>query len=266
MAAPHEELRDLALDVARAAARLAADLRAAPLDIDTKSTQTDMVTNADRAVEALVVERISEARPDDGFLGEEGHDRHPDAEVVWVVDPIDGTTNFVYDHPGWAVSIAARAGGIDGHDVAGVVIDVRRGDEFTATAGGGASRNGEPVRLGPDPRPLAQSLVATGFGYDAARRRQQAEALVDVIPAIRDIRRMGAASVDLCSVGIGRVDAYYETGLAAWDLAAGALFATECGARVADISGGPPVPGGLVVATHPERWDELAALLAATGL
>jgi myo-inositol-1(or 4)-monophosphatase len=262
------ELAALALDTARTAAALAVELRAAPLEVDTKSTRTDLVTNADRAVEALIVERLRSARPDDGVLGEEGAGGDHgdlDAGVVWIVDPIDGTTNFVYDHPGWAVSIAARLGGVRGEDVAGAVVDPRHGDEFVAMRGGGATRNGRPIVIGP-PAPLAEALVATGFGYDPARRATQAEAFVTVLPRVRDTRRMGAASVDLCSVGIGRVDAYYELGLAAWDLAAGVLVATEAGARVEELHGGPPVPDGIVVAAHPGLWDELAELLIDAGL
>jgi myo-inositol-1(or 4)-monophosphatase len=264
-----DELAALAVDTARAATALAVDLRSRPLELDTKSTRTDMVTNADRAVEQLVVERISAARPDDGFLAEEGSGATAgagdDAEVVWVVDPIDGTTNFVYDHPGWAVSIAARVGGVAGSDAIGVVVDPRHGDEYVAVRNRGATRNGTPVRIG-DPPPLAEALVATGFGYDPVRRAGQAQALVSILPRIRDVRRMGAASVDLCSVATGRVDAYYELGLAAWDLAAGVLVATEAGARAARLDGGPPVPDELVVVAHPELWDELRALLVDAGL
>jgi myo-inositol-1(or 4)-monophosphatase len=261
-------LADLALDTSRAAAALATELRAAPLEIETKTSRTDMVTNADRAVEALVVERLRTARPADGVLGEEGSGGDHgdlDAEVVWVVDPIDGTTNFVYDQPGWAVSIAARLGGVDGDEVVGVVVAPGHGDEFVATRGGGATRNGRPFTLGPPP-PLAEALVATGFGYDPARRARQAEALVTILPNIRDARRLGAASVDLCWTGLGRFDGFYEMGLAPWDMAAGGLVATEAGARVTDLHGGRPGPDGVLVAAHPELWDDLAGLLIRAGL
>jgi myo-inositol-1(or 4)-monophosphatase len=270
--APHSpdlaELAELALDTARAAAALAVELRAAPLEIDTKSSRTDLVTNADRAVEALVVERLRGARPNDGVLGEEGSGGdHGDlgAEIVWVVDPIDGTTNFVYDLPGWAVSIAARLGGVDGEEVVGVVVDPRHAEEFVAIKGGGATHNGAPMTLG-EPAPLAEALVATGFGYDPARRAKQAEAFVTILPRVRDTRRFGAASVDLCWTGLGRFDAYYEMGLAPWDLAAGVLVATEAGARVEDLHGGRPGPDGIVVAAHPKLWDALSELLVSAGL
>jgi myo-inositol-1(or 4)-monophosphatase len=261
-----DALAQLALSTARDAAGLAVELRGGPLDVTTKSSRTDLVTSADRAVEALIVERISAERPGDGFLAEEGSGADPahEAGVVWVVDPIDGTTNFVYDHPGWAVSIAARVGGVGGDDVVGVVVDPRHGDELVAVAGRGATRNGQSVHIPPAP-PLAEALVATGFGYDPPRRAAQAEVLLGVLPNVRDLRRMGAASVDLCAVGIGRVDAYFELGLAPWDLAAGVLVAREAGARVGDLHGGPAVPGGLVVAAHPDLWDALADLLRDAG-
>lgn len=262
------ELATLALDTARAAAALAVELRAAPLELNTKSTRTDLVTNADRAVEALVVERLRGARPGDGVLGEEdagGDHGDLNAEIVWIVDPIDGTTNFVYDLPGWAVSIAARRGGVDGEDVVGVVVDPRHGEEFVAVLGHGATCNGAPMCLR-QPAPLAEALVATGFGYDPERRAAQAEAFVTILPQVRDTRRFGAASVDLCWTGLGRFDAYYEMGLAPWDLAAGVLVATESGARVEELHGGPPVPGGIVVAAHPDLWPDLAELLIRSGL
>jgi myo-inositol-1(or 4)-monophosphatase len=262
------ELAALALDTARAAAALAVRLRAAPLEIDTKSSGTDMVTNADRAVEALIVERLRDARPNDGVLGEEGAGGDHgslDAEIVWIVDPIDGTTNFVYDHPGWAVSIAARLGGVEGDEVVGAVVVPGLGDEFVAVSGAGATCNGRSITIR-SPPPLAEALVATGFGYDPARRARQAAGLTTVLPRIRDIRRVGAASVDLCSVGIGRVDAFYELGLKPWDLAAGGLVATEAGARVADLHGGRPGPDGVLVAAHPGLWDALSELLISAGL
>jgi myo-inositol-1(or 4)-monophosphatase len=261
-----DALAELALATARDAAALAVELRGGPLDIATKTSRTDLVTSADRAVEVLIVERLSTARPGDGFLAEEGSGTAATHEggVVWVVDPIDGTTNFVYDHPGWAVSIAARLGGVEGDDVVGVVVDPRHGDELVGIAGGGATRNGHPMRI-PSPPSLAEALVATGFGYDPTRRAAQANVLLGVLPNVRDLRRMGAASVDLCSVGMGRVDAYFELGLAPWDLAAGVLVAREAGARVGDLRGGPAMAGGLVVAAHPDLWDPLAAVLRDAG-
>ena len=235
--------------------------------MSTKSTSTDMVTNADRASEALIVDHIRTARPTDLFLAEEGTGVSTETvagsaeaaadRITWIIDPIDGTTNFVYGLPGWAVSIAAMSAG---QVVAGVVVDISHGDEFVATLGGGATRNDRPLRLA-EPPPLERALVATGFGYDPARRALQAATLTTVLPRVRDIRRLGAAAVDLCSVACGRVDAYYEWGLAPWDYAAGALVAREAGARVAQLDGGPLAPDGRVVAAHPVLWEPLATLL-----
>jgi myo-inositol-1(or 4)-monophosphatase len=256
-------LRDLAVVIAIEAAELGTEMQAGGLTIDTKSSDTDLVTTADRAVEALIRERIGAARPDDAILGEEQgqHDDAPDAAVRWVIDPIDGTTNYVYRHPSWSVSIAAE---LDGRSIAGAVRDSTHDQTFAAAAGHGATCNGERLHLG-DPAPLSRVLMATGFGYDPDRRRAQAEVMVGVLPHIRDIRRMGSAAVDLCSVALGRVDAYYELGLSPWDLAAGSVIASEAGARVADLDGGPVVAGGHVLAAHPDRWDEIADLLARSG-
>jgi myo-inositol-1(or 4)-monophosphatase len=253
------QLRDLAVAIATEAAELGTEMQAGGLTIDTKSSDTDLVTTADRAVEALIRQRIAAARPGDAILGEEQgqHDDAPDATVRWVIDPIDGTTNYVYGHPSWSVSIAAE---LDGRRVAGAVRDPTHDQTFEAAAGHGARCNGKPLQLG-EAAPLGRVLMATGFGYDPDRRRAQAEVLVGVLPRIRDIRRMGSAAVDLCSVALGRVDVFYERGLAPWDLAAGALIASEAGAKVADLGGGPVVAGGHVLAAHPDRWDEIAELL-----
>jgi myo-inositol-1(or 4)-monophosphatase len=255
------ELRLLAEGVAREVGALLKDgLDRARLEVDTKSTSTDMVTEMDRAAEALIVQLLLTARPDDGFLGEEGTDVAGSSGVRWVVDPLDGTTNYLYALPGFAVSIGAE---VDGTVVAGVVFDVIRDEMYSATLGGGATRDGMAIHAsGVTELPLA--LVATGFGYDPDRRRRQADLLVRVIPHIRDIRRFGAAAVDLCSVAGGRVDAYFERGLAPWDLAAGGLIATEAGAIVSGFDGGPcEAPD--VVASAPGIAQALLALLDGAG-
>ena len=248
-------LLELAVDLARGAGALLRDERPEDLDVGTKSTPTDVVTAMDKATERLIVDGIRAARPDDGVLGEEGAARSGSSGVRWVVDPIDGTVNYLYRLPAYAVSIAAE---VEGVVAAGVVLDVARGDLYAARAGGGATVNGRPIRCSAASE-LAQALVATGFGYDARRRAAQANLLVDVLPRIRDIRRFGAAALDLCFVARGWLDGYYEHGLSPWDLAAGALVAREAGAVV------DGEPGGLVVAAAPRVFDPLRDLLRAAG-
>ena len=232
-----EDLLGLALDVAREAAALVRDRRRGSVSVAaTKTSDIDVVTQADRDSEELIRHRISAARPHDGFLGEEGHDEPGTSGVRWVVDPIDGTVNFLYDLPQYAVSIAAER---DGVVVAGVVIDVAAGTEYTAVRRGGpdgttseeSARDGEPIRVRGEV-PLAQRLVATGFNYVAETRALQAAAVARLLPQIRDIRRMGSCALDLCHVAEGVVDAYVEEGVQPWDHAAGGLVAEGAGARV----------------------------------
>lgn len=274
-----DELLALATEVAtEAAAVLLAGLGRARVAA-TKSSLTDVVTEFDHRAEALIAERLAAARPGDGLLGEEGSSRPSRSGVRWVVDPLDGTVNYLYGHPGFAVSIAATvapvadgdggrggpapAPGVAGDPLVGVVLDPLHGDTFTAAAGRGAARNGERlgVRPGPD---LGEALVATGFSYRPERRARQAEVLATVLPRVRDVRRMGSAAIDLCSVACGRVDAYYEELLNPWDFAAGALVAAEAGAIVTDGAGGPP-SSVLCVAAGPALHDPLLALLRDAG-
>jgi len=256
-----DELLDLATRTAAEAAALLVDgLDRHRVEVSTKSTPTDMVTEMDRASEELIAARIHAARPDDAIVGEEGVDRRGTSGVRWLVDPIDGTTNYLYGHPGFAVSIAAE---LDGDVVAGVVHDALHRDVFTAARGRGARRNGEPV-VTSDSADLSTALVGTGFSYDPDRRHKQANVLVEVLPLVRDIRRMGAAAVDLCSVACGRLDAYYERGLAPWDLAAGVLVAQEAGATVGDLRGGP-ASGEFVLAAAPRLFEDLRDLLTRAG-
>ena len=219
-----------------------------------------MVSDADRAAERLIVDGIRAARPDDGVLGEEGAAHEGRSGVRWIIDPLDGTTNFLYRIPAFAVSIGIE---VAGRPVAGVVVDPVRGETFTAVAGGGAHCNGRPIRVS-GAEDLATALVATGFSYDAERRRRQATVLVEVLPQVRDIRRFGAAALDLCWVAAGRVDAFYEQGLAPWDHAAGALIATEAGARTADLTGGSAF-GDFVLAASPDLHEPLRRLLLEAG-
>lgn len=255
------ELLALAEDVAvRAGALVERTRLEAVASHDTKSSLTDLVTEADRAAERAIIEGVLAARPLDGILGEEGGERAGTSGVRWIVDPIDGTTNYVYDLPAYAVSIAAERAGVV---VAGVVHDPRAGVTYAAHAGGGATRNGHPVRCS-SLVDLATALVGTGFSYDAGRRRTQAELLLGVLPHVRDIRRMGSAALDLCAVATGTLDAYYEHGLNPWDLAAGWLIASEAGASVGDLEGGPPSPR-CVVAAAPGLFPGLVDLLVAAG-
>lgn len=259
-------LRDVALQVATEAA----DLLAGTVDdertlIDTKSTSTDMVTEMDRASEALLVSRLRELRPHDSIVAEEGTDHIGDSGVVWIVDPLDGTTNYLYRYPGWNVSVGAT---IDGEPVAGAVVVPALREAFAGAVGLGATRNGRPLRIAP-PAPLATSLVGTGFGYDPAARVAQAAALSTFLHRIRDVRRAGAAASDLCSVACGRLDAYYEHSLEDWDRVAGTVIAREAGARVEVIPSpipGTGVAGDCTIAAHPERFDELVDLLIEAGL
>ncbi|MGE3620343.1 MAG: inositol monophosphatase family protein [Acidimicrobiia bacterium] len=254
-------LLDLAAGLARSAgALLVAHRRTARREVATKSSPTDVVTEVDRASEALIVAGLRAARPHDGILAEEGTDDPGSSGVRWLVDPLDGTTNYLYGHPGYNVSIAAE---VEGRAVAAAVFDPVHDELFTATLGGGARCNGRPVSVGTGTE-LATALVATGFSYDAGRRGRQARVLAEVLPRVRDVRRMGAAAVDLCSVACGRVDAYYERGLAPWDLAAGGLVAAEAGAAVRGLGGRPAGPEG-IVAAGPGLVDALVELLEAAG-
>jgi len=256
-----DELLDLALRLAAAAAAVQVEaLGRVRTELSTKSSATDVVTEIDRACETLIVSGLRDARPGDAILGEEGTADDGTTGVRWLVDPIDGTTNFLYGFPGFAASIGAE---VDGQRAVGVVHDPLHGEVFAAVVGRGATRNGAPIHCSVKDD-LATALVATGFAYDASRRAAQAAVLGRVIPHVRDIRRMGAASVDLCSVACGRLDGYYERGLAPWDLAAGALVATEAGARVGDLDGGP-ASGDFVLASAPGLFAPLGQLLVVAG-
>lgn len=258
-----EELRVLAVTVATAAAeRVAERAGAADLRIETKSSDTDPVTEVDREVEARLVAALLDVRPDDGMVGEEGADRAGTSGVRWIIDPIDGTVDFVYGIPGCNVSVAAE---VDGVVVAGAVVDPLHRDVFAAARGSGATRNGVTIRC-TDVADPARALVGTGFGYDPVERGRQAEVLAKVLPRIRDIRRIGAAAVDLCWVACGRLDGYYERNLKVWDWAAGALIAEEAGAVVTTVDGSP-LPQGLpeacIVAAGPALVGGLRDLVAA---
>jgi myo-inositol-1(or 4)-monophosphatase len=257
-----DELHDVAIAAALEAASLAHEGRRTGVTVAaTKTSRTDVVTEMDRASEALLVDRILSRRPDDGILGEEGSDHVGETGIRWVLDPIDGTVNYLYDLPTWAVSVAAE---VDGVTVVGVVAAPVLGETFVATLGRGArlhdSSGVRSLRVN-DPVELATALVATGFGYTSERRAEQAIVVEQVLPRVRDIRRAGACSIDLCYVAAGRVDAYYERGPQAWDLAAGGLIAQEAGARVEALHG-RPAGHDLVVAAGHSLFGPLHDLLA----
>jgi myo-inositol-1(or 4)-monophosphatase len=235
------QLLALARATAEEAALLVGAGRSSAADqVDTKSSPVDVVTAVDTASEELIVRRLLAARPDDGVLGEEGAALEGTSGVRWVVDPIDGTVNFLYGLPAYAVSIAAE---VDGRTEAGVVLNVATGELFTAVRGQGAwltAPGSAASRLtGSAPVDLEHTLVATGFGYRAEQRRAQGAVVAELLPQVRDIRRYGCASLDLCAAAAGRVDAYYELDLKPWDHAAGALVAAEAGLVVTGTEGRP---------------------------
>jgi myo-inositol-1(or 4)-monophosphatase len=250
----------LATDLAREAGALALSMRAGIGVLDTKSSPTDVVTAADRAVEALLVSELASARPHDGILGEEGAGSSGSSGVRWVIDPIDGTVNYLYGIPQWAVSIGVED---SSGSVVGVVYDPSRDEVWQAVRGGGAALDGESLRCSVRTS-LAQSLVGTGFGYDENRRARQALLLPSLLPAVRDIRRLGAGSLDLCAVAAGRLDAYYEQGLSPWDLSAGGLIASEAGAVVSGLRG-RPTGYEMVVAAGPGVFQALHDFLVGHG-
>lgn len=196
--------------------------------IETKSTGTDMVSEMDRGTERLIVDTIMRERPNDAILGEEGTTRSGTSGVRWIIDPLDGTTNYLYGLPMWAVSIGVE---VDGVLRVGVVTNPALGEEYWAERGSGAFRNGESIAPSTQ-NTLGHALVATGFSYQSSRRAVQADVLSRLLPQVRDIRRAGSAATDMCWVACGRVDAYYEAGCAPWDLAAGTVIAREAGAIV----------------------------------
>jgi myo-inositol-1(or 4)-monophosphatase len=238
-------LRELAEAVAREAGHQLREAYAGPrVNVTAKSSPTDLVSEADHAAERLIRERLAAARPDDGFLGEEGGDVTGTSGLRWVVDPLDGTINFLFGIPQWAVSIACEDG--DG-TLTGVIYDPMRDELWSAERDGPARLDGREV--GASTRSdLATALVATGFGYDAEVRRVQAEIITRLLPQVRDIRRLGSAALDLAWTAAGRYDAFFERGLNHWDLAAGELLCLRAGLEVRAIPPVPPAEAGVVVA------------------
>jgi myo-inositol-1(or 4)-monophosphatase len=253
---PHG-LLELATSLAHDAGTLAFEGRKSGLSsVGTKSTATDMVTEYDRASERLIVERLRRERPEDSIIGEEGASFDGTSGIEWCIDPIDGTTNFTYALPNWAVSIGVsdRSG-----PLLGVVYVPPLGETFTAVRGEGASLNGERITCS-ETSEISQALVCTGFSYSAHQRSIQSARVARMIHEVRDIRRFGAASIDMCYVACGRLDAYFEENLFPWDIAAGALIAREAGCRLGDFRGGALRPAEALVAT-PAVFDELSAMI-----
>jgi myo-inositol-1(or 4)-monophosphatase len=259
-----EELAELACAVAQEAGGLLLSRHGQAAVVQTKSSPTDVVTEMDTAAEELIRRRILGARPGDAILGEEGGLVGAAAAVRWIVDPLDGTVNYLYGLADWAVSIAAE---VAGQVVAGAVCVPLHRSLFSATLGGGAWLRSEwlagPRRLScTSGVALADALVGTGFAYEARQRAVQGQVVAAMLPRIRDIRRGGAAAVELCMVAAGRLDAFYERGLHDWDFAAGGLIAREAGAMVAGLHGRPPSLS-MTLAAGPGLFPELHDLLAA---
>ena len=256
---PHDELLRLALNTAVAAGALAHRRRTEGVEVaDHKSSPVDVVTLADRETENLIRSLLADARPDDGFLGEEGGAEAGSSGLTWVVDPIDGTVNYLYGIPHWAVSIAVVEGDPDPltwRALAGCVTNPVAGEIFTATDAGGAFSGNQQLRVA-EPASLAQSLIGTGFSYDSQTRAKQGAVVAELLPLVRDIRRFGTASLDLCAVATGRLNGYFETGLKPWDHAAAALVAREAGAAVVGL-GGAPASDAFILAAPPELLSVL---------
>ncbi len=253
-------LLELAVRAATAAGELLRERFGGPqAGLSAKSSRTDLVSDADRAAEALILELIRGERPQDGLLAEEGGSADSASGVRWVVDPLDGTINYLWGIPHWSVSIAATG---PGGDLVGVVHDPMRGETFTA-AQGAARLDGERLELAGSGA-VAEALVGTGFSYVAERRARQASLLVDWLPGVRDVRRFGSAALDLAWVAAGRLDAFYETGLSAWDWAAGAMLVRAAGGTVTHL---PAEPGGAdgVMAARPGLAEPLLRMIRAGG-
>jgi myo-inositol-1(or 4)-monophosphatase len=256
------ELADIARQLAGQAGELMLRGRAAGLSVSTKSSVTDVVTDVDRAVEQMLRAELARLRPADSVLGEEGGEhQQPGSAVRWVLDPIDGTVNFMLGLPQFAVSIAAQ---LHGRTVAGCVLNPSSGDEFSAILGRGAFLGNRRL-TGPRSVPLDQAVVATGFGYDPGRRARQGALVGQLLAHVGNLRRLGSAALDLCSLAAGWVDLYFEGPLGEWDFAAGLLIATEAGVATSGLNG-RPAGTSMVAGAHPERAGQFFDLLTELGV
>jgi myo-inositol-1(or 4)-monophosphatase len=256
-AVKHHDLLPVAVEAARDAGRLLLDYARRPATgVAAKSTPTDLVSDADRAAEKLLLEAITTKRPDDGILSEEGAADSSTTGLTWVIDPLDGTINFLFGLPAWAVSIAVK----DAHGVLVGVVHVPRLDEtFTAVRGDGARLNDDAISVSNCDR-LDRALIGTGFAYDARARAQQATILTRVLPKVRDIRRAGSAAIDLASLACGRLDGFYEAPMEEWDKAAGVLLIAEAGGVVSELEAPLDLSPG-VIAAGPALHDDLRDLV-----
>jgi myo-inositol-1(or 4)-monophosphatase len=253
----HAELLELARKVGLDAGALLME-RPPAFEIESKSTAIDIATQMDKKAEKFIMESLLAARPDDGIIGEEGSSVESKSGITWVIDPLDGTVNYFYGLPGWNVSIAAKDN--DG-SIVGVVTAPTINSTWWATRGGGAFYNGHQIHCN-DPIAVDRALIATGFQYDVAHRTTQMTDLAKLVPLVRDLRRNGAAAVDLCHVAMGALDGYYEAGLKEWDWAAGGLVATEAGARFAQYG---QEPLRTTLAAGPTLHGHLTSLLGFTA-
>ena len=255
------DLLDLATRAAAEAAQFLVDGWASREVVDTKSSATDVVTQMDRQSEAMLVAAIQAARPDDAIIGEEGGQRPGTSGVTWVIDPLDGTVNYVYGFPVWAVSVGVL---VAGEPTVGVVQAPALGRTWRGLRGEGAECNGTPLRASECAEP-AQALIATGFGYEAEVRADQGRIVADLLPRVRDIRRAGAAAVDMCWVAQGVFDGYFERGTHLWDRAAATAICEAAGVRVGGPTGGPAT-NAMTVAANPALYDPLCAVLTEVGV
>jgi myo-inositol-1(or 4)-monophosphatase len=259
--ADQTELLALAERAARGAGDLLRErLHAPATGLAYKSSETDPVSDADRDAESAIRSLLLAARPDDALLGEEGTASRGASGLRWVIDPLDGTVNFLYGQPTFAVSIACED---DDGPLVAVVHHPSSGETFSARRGGGAMRDGVALAVR-RPESVAHALVATGFSYEPARRVLQGALVARIVPLVRDLRRAGSAAIDLAWVASGRLDGYFEHGLNAWDWAAGALLVSEAGGKVVRLPAAGGLPGGLV-AGAPELVDALVELLDDRG-
>jgi myo-inositol-1(or 4)-monophosphatase len=260
-------LHDVAILLAREAGELIVTRRAGHVEVsNTKSSDVDVVTAVDKESEELLHARLHELRPGDGFLGEEGQVQESTTGVTWVVDPIDGTVNFLYNIPHYAVSIAAVMGDPEPGSwevEAGAIFNPASGELFHARRGGGAFLGERRLHIGPPP-PMSRAMLATGFAYSRAMRIEQARILGELIGEVRDIRRMGTASLDFAAVAAGRVDVFFERTLSPWDHAAGELLVREAGGIVVGIRDLPPNREG-IFAGHPSLVSQLKARISEVG-